>query len=90
MQLTSLDYVIQLALQFSDPVTDMTAVCLQLALPWTSCAYSAAKPGQILPVTRQTGQQIGELCQLHLNDAFPRLCSPGKNIQNQLCTVNDF
>ncbi|MNV75062.1 hypothetical protein D3C71_1683260 [compost metagenome] len=90
MQLAGLDDIIKLALELRDPAADMPAVGLQLALPGTSGTDTAAEPGQIFAVSRQAGQQIGELCQLNLYDAFSRLGPAGEYIQDQLGAVNNL
>ncbi|MNJ47784.1 hypothetical protein D3C77_429530 [compost metagenome] len=68
----------------------MPPVCLQLALAGAARADPAAESGQIFAVTRQSRQQIAELRQLHLDNAFTRLCALGKNIQNQLRPIDNF
>jgi len=71
-------------------LADAAAVDFQFGFPGTGAADAAGQPGQRRVGMRQPGQPVFELCQFHLNFPFPAVGAPGKNIQNELCAVDDF
>src|ERR1700741_494026 len=73
----------------ADALSDSAPVHLQLGLSGTPGADTSPKPRQVRPLTRQPGQKIFELGQLHLNFSFVAASPLSENIKNQLTTVND-
>ena len=67
----------------------MPPVGLQLGFTGTPGADAAAQPGKGGALPRQPGQEVLQLCQLHLQLALPRYGPGSKNIQNQHGPVDD-
>ena len=81
---------LQILLEFGDPVTDDTAVGLDLALTGTAAGTgTAALPFEVSPHARKAGQHIFVVGQLHLRLGIGRLRPRHENIEDQARTVED-
>ena len=80
---------LQFLFQPGNAAADNPAVRLQLGLTGATGANGAFLPFQVGPHTRQTGQQIFILGQLHLQAALFRLGPLGENIKNQGAAVQN-
>ena len=85
-------HVLQVRPEFVDLAVDVPPVRFQLGLagalgPDRALAAGTRLALQVGPHTRQTGQQILILRQLHLEPAFPGPGPLGKNVQNQAAPV---
>ena len=71
-------------------IADTASIELQLAFTRPAGANSTSLTTEHNPLTDQARQQVLELGQVHLQLALMTPSSQGKNIQNQLHTVDDL
>ena len=71
-------------------IADTASIELQLAFTRTAGSDSTSLTAEHNPLPNQARQQILKLGQMHLQLALMTPSSHGKNIQNQLHTVNDL
>jgi len=76
-------------LEMADALANPPAVDFQLSFPRPPCADATAEPRQMRPLACQTRQQILKLSELHLELAFAAAGALGKDIENQLATVDN-
>ena len=82
--------LLQILLEFADPVADDSTVRFDLALAGTAARSRAAPlPLQVRPHTRQTREHILVIGQLHLGLGIGRLRPRHENIENQTRAVEN-
>lgn len=72
-----------------DPLPGSPPADLKLRLSRASSTDPSRKPGEAGVLFPETGQQVSELRQFHLDLAFPAQGMLGKNIEDQLGTIDD-
>jgi hypothetical protein len=90
MKVPMLSNLLDLPLQRGNPMADLPAIHFQLRFTRTARSDSAAKPGEIIPVTRQSGESVCELGEFDLKFSFLRAGSSGEDIENQTRAVDNF
>src|SRR5204863_6177863 len=80
----------QLALEPRDSFLHTPAVDFQLRFTRAACADPAGLPREVVPHSGEARQQILQLRKLDLQSAFPAARALRENIENQLCSVEDF
>ena len=81
--------LLDVVVEFADPMTDATAIALQLLLARTAGADTGAQPGEV-PTALQPWQQMVQLRRLHLQPAFLGARALGKDVEDQLGAVDDL
>ena len=81
----------KLFLQAMNPIAHASSVCFQFCFARAAPANAACQTREcrILP-DHEPGKNVFQLRQLNLNLTFVRLSTLGKNVQNQLRTIDDF
>src|SRR5215211_1151600 len=82
-----LPHRIQFALEPGDSFLHAAAVGFQLRFTRPACADAARLTRQVMPHPSETRQKILQLRKLDLQSAFPAACALGKNVEDQLRTI---
>ena len=80
----------QLLGDFADALVDAAAIGFELGFAGPACADASAQTRHPGAVACQARQQIPELCQFHLQPAFPGTRAAGEDVEDQLCAVDDL
>ena len=84
----ALFHLLQLIFEIANAAADVPPVGLQLGFTGTPGADAAAQPGKGGALPRQPGQEVLQLCQLHLQPPFGGMRPAGENVQDQGGTVH--
>src|ERR1041384_7809991 len=78
-----------LARQMIDAISDAASIRFEFRLTGAPTANAATQAREARALTGETGEQITKLRQLDLHLAFPAMCPLCKDIENELCSIDD-
>jgi hypothetical protein len=81
-------HILQLSLKLQQPALDLAPVSLQLGFARAPAPDAAAQLGHGSPPSSEPGQHVLQLRQLYLKLAFTGARVAGKNVQDQLRTID--
>jgi hypothetical protein len=88
VQRASGSHSFQIVFYFFDPPGDPPPVGFELSFARAAGSDSAAQTGHFRASSGKARQQVIELCQFHLQAAFPRPGAGGKDVQNELGAID--
>src|SRR6266702_17202 len=80
----------QLPFEPRDPFLHAATINFQLRFARAARPDAACLPGQVMPHPGETRQKILQLRQLDLQSSFPAACSLSKDVEDQLCSIENL